>query len=64
MYFREPAGESGPDAGLGSEIEWMPQPVAASIWVVLIIAALGTLYLGIFPSRVMEFALRSAASLR
>jgi NADH-quinone oxidoreductase subunit N len=60
MYFREPAGESGPDSGN----EWMPKPVAASVWVALIACALGTLYLGLLPSQVMEFALRSAASLR
>jgi NADH-quinone oxidoreductase subunit N len=60
MYFREPAHESGPESGN----EWTPEPVAASVWVVLIACALGTLYLGLFPSHVMEFALRSAASLR
>jgi len=54
MYFRE--------ADL--EQQWTPQPVAGPVCLALAIAALGTLYLGLFPGHVMALALRSAASLR
>ncbi len=52
MYFRD------------AEEEWTPEPVAAGICAVLAITSFLTLYLGLFPTRVMAFALRSAASLR
>ena len=52
MYFREP------------QKEWAATPVTAPVWLVLFITAVGTIYLGLLPSRVMAFASRSALSLR
>jgi len=49
---------------------WDPQKefpaiaVTPAIAIALVIAAVGTIYLGVFPSRVMHFALLSALSLR
>ena len=51
MYFWEPNNE------------WTPAPVHAPMLIALLLAALGTLYLGILPNRVMEWALASARSL-
>jgi NADH-quinone oxidoreductase subunit N len=52
MYFSEP------------QDDWTPAPVAPSVGVVLFVATIGTLYLGLFPSRVMAYAVQSALSLR
>ena len=51
MYFWDPNNE------------WTPAPVHAPMLIALLLAALGTLYLGILPNRVMEWALASARSL-
>jgi NADH-quinone oxidoreductase subunit N len=52
MYFSEP------------QDDWTPSPVAPSVAAVLFLATLGTIYLGLFPSRVMAYAVQSALSLR
>jgi NADH-quinone oxidoreductase subunit N len=52
MYFWEP------------QKEFQPIAVNPAIATALFIAAAGTLYLGIFPSRVMHYALLAALSLR
>ncbi len=52
MYFWEPTKE------------FSPAPVQMPMFTVLLLTALGTLYLGILPNRVMEWALASARSLR
>ncbi|HEX9759867.1 MAG TPA: NADH-quinone oxidoreductase subunit N [Candidatus Acidoferrales bacterium] len=52
MYFSEPRAE------------WPPVPVPLAVGVVLLLTAAGTLYLGIFPSDVMNWAAQAAASLR
>ena len=51
MYFWDP------------QKEWANMRVAPAVVIALAVTALGTLYLGLFPSRVMEFAARSAFSL-
>jgi len=53
MYFREPSEAAG-------ELEPLPGGLRAA----LVIPALGTLFLGIFPSWVLDFAGRSSALLR
>ena len=52
MYFWEP------------QKDFTPVPVGVSVGIVLAIAALGTIYLGLFPNRVMDLAALSALSLR
>jgi NADH-quinone oxidoreductase subunit N len=52
MYFWDPQKEFAPIA------------VTPAIAAALAIAAIGTIYLGIFPTRAMQFALMSALSLR
>ncbi|HXW18165.1 MAG TPA: NADH-quinone oxidoreductase subunit N [Candidatus Acidoferrales bacterium] len=52
MYFWDP------------QKEFQPVAVTPGIGTALAIAAAGTIYLGIFPSRAMQFALLSALSLR
>jgi NADH-quinone oxidoreductase subunit N len=52
MYFNEP------------EKEFSPLPVRPPVAFVLFLTAAGTIYLGLFPTRVMEFAAFSALSLR
>jgi NADH-quinone oxidoreductase subunit N len=52
MYFNEP------------EKEFSPLPVRPAVAFVLFLTAAGTIYLGLFPTRVMEFAAFSALSLR
>jgi NADH-quinone oxidoreductase subunit N len=52
MYFRD------------TQDDWTPARVTVPIALVLLIAAAGTIYLGLFPSRVMAFAIHSAAFLR
>ncbi|HEV2288397.1 MAG TPA: NADH-quinone oxidoreductase subunit N [Candidatus Acidoferrales bacterium] len=51
MYFWEP------------NKEFSPVPVRMPMFIALLLASLGTLYLGILPNRVMEWALASARSL-
>jgi len=51
MYFQAPS------------VEYTPTRVAPALGVALFIAAIGTLYLGILPSRVLEFAHQAAVSL-
>jgi NADH:ubiquinone oxidoreductase subunit 2 (subunit N) len=51
MYFWEPSKD------------YTPTRVAPALTVALIVAAAGTLYLGIFPSRVLVFAKAAADSL-
>jgi NADH-quinone oxidoreductase subunit N len=52
MYFWDP------------QKEFQPIPVTPAIATALVLAAAGIIYLGIFPSRVMHYALLSALSLR
>jgi NADH-quinone oxidoreductase subunit N len=52
MYFWDP------------QKEFQPIAVTPAIATALVLAAVGIIYLGIFPSRVMHFALLSALSLR
>lgn len=52
MYFWEP------------QKEYASLPVSPTVAIVLFITALGTIYLGLFPTRVMNFAALSALSLR
>ena len=52
MYFRE--GQS----------DWTPQPMPIAVVLVLLITAVGTLYLGLFPGLVMSYATHGALSLR
>jgi NADH-quinone oxidoreductase subunit N len=52
MYFWDP------------QQEFAPSVVTPAIATALVIAAAGTIYLGLFPSRVMHYALQSALSLR
>ena len=52
MYFWEP------------QTEFAAEKVGPAVWTALTIAATGTLYLGLAPSRVMQFAINSARSLR
>ncbi len=51
MYFQEPSAD------------YIPTPVAPSVTFALVIASLGTIYLGILPSRVFELAKTAADSL-
>ena len=51
MYMREP------------NQDWAPAPVPWAVTLVLVVAAAGTLYLGLFPGRVMGFATQAALSL-
>jgi NADH-quinone oxidoreductase subunit N len=51
MYMREP------------NQDWAPSPVPWAVTLVLVAAAAGTLYLGLFPGRVMGFATQAALSL-
>jgi NADH-quinone oxidoreductase subunit N len=52
MYFSEPLKE------------WLPVPVPVAVGAVLLVTSVGVLYLGIFPSDVMEWASQAALSLR
>jgi NADH-quinone oxidoreductase subunit N len=52
MYFWDP------------QKEWKPAPMTPAVAIVLLATAAGTIYLGLFPSRVMGFASLSALSLR
>ncbi len=51
MYFREPNND------------WTPSPMHAPMFIVLLLTAIGTIYLGILPDRVMQWAIASAQSL-
>lgn len=51
MYFNEP------------NKEWPAAPMRAPMFIALLLTALGTIYLGILPNRVMEWAIASARSL-
>jgi NADH-quinone oxidoreductase subunit N len=51
MYMREP------------NQDWAPSPMPWAVTLVLVAAAAGTLYLGLFPGRVMGFATQAALSL-
>ena len=51
MYFWEP------------NKEWTPSPMHAPMFIALLLTALGTIYLGILPDRVMQWAITSAQSL-
>ncbi len=51
MYFQAPS------------VEYTPTRVAPAVGVALFLTAIGTLYLGILPSRVLEFAHAAAVSL-
>jgi NADH-quinone oxidoreductase subunit N len=52
MYMREP------------HQDWAPSPMPWAVTLVLLVAAAGTLYLGLFPGRIMGFASQAALSLR
>lgn len=52
MYFREPARE------------WQPEPLPAGVAAVVLLAAAGTVVLGVFPGPVMELATLAAQSFR
>lgn len=51
MYFWEPNNN------------WTPNPMRAPMFIVLLLTAIGTIYLGILPDRVMQWAIASAQSL-
>jgi NADH-quinone oxidoreductase subunit N len=51
MYFWEP------------NKDWAPAPMRAPMLIALLLTALGTIYLGILPDRVMQWAIASARSL-
>lgn len=51
MYFWEP------------NKDWAPSPMHAPMFIVLLLTAIGTIYLGILPDRVMQWAIASAQSL-
>jgi len=51
MYFWEP------------NKDWAPAPMHAPMFIVLLLTAIGTIYLGILPERVMQWAIASAQSL-
>jgi NADH-quinone oxidoreductase subunit N len=51
MYMREP------------NQDWAPSPMPWAVTLVLVAAAAGTIYLGLFPGRVMGFATQAALSL-
>ncbi len=44
--------------------EWAPLPIPAAVGLVLLVTSAGTLYLGLFPGIVMNFAAQSALLLR
>jgi len=52
MYMREP------------QQEWTPTPIPRAVGLVLLVTAVGIIYLGLFPGAVMSFASQSALSLR
>jgi len=52
MYFRE------------AHSDWAPEPMPRAIAFVLLITAAGTIYFGLFPSTLMNFAAQGALSLR
>jgi len=52
MYMHEP------------QQEWTPAPIPRGVALVLLLTAAGTIYLGLFPGGVMDFATQSALSLR
>jgi len=52
MYMHEP------------QQEWTPAPIPPGVALVLLLTAAGTIYLGLFPGGVMDFATQSALSLR
>ena len=52
MYFSEPSPE------------WNPGPVPFAVSVVMVVTTFATVYLGLFPDVVRDFALRSANALR
>jgi NADH-quinone oxidoreductase subunit N len=43
--------------------DWTPSPMHAPMFIVLLLTAIGTIYLGILPDRVMQWAIASAQSL-
>jgi NADH-quinone oxidoreductase subunit N len=47
----------------GPNQDWAPSPMPWAVTLVLVAAAVGTLYLGLFPGRVMGFATQAALSL-
>ena len=51
MYFQAPS------------VDYTPSRVAPAVGVALFLAAVGTLYLGILPSHVLDFAQAAAESL-
>lgn len=51
MYFWEP------------NKDWAPSPMRAPMFIALLLTAVGTIYLGILPDRVMQWAIVSAHSL-
>ncbi|HXZ14060.1 MAG TPA: hypothetical protein VEG64_16865, partial [Candidatus Sulfotelmatobacter sp.] len=51
MYFAEPSKD------------YVPSSVAPTLSVAIFVAAAGTLYLGLLPSRVLDFARAAADSL-
>ena len=51
MYMREP------------HQDWLPARMSWAVTVVLLVAAAGTLYLGLFPARLLGFAAQAAQSL-
>ena len=51
MYFWEP------------NKDWAPSPMRAPMFITLLLTAAGTIYLGILPDRVMQWAIASAQSL-
>ncbi len=51
MYFWEP------------NQQWTPAPMRAPMFIALLLSAAGTVYLGILPDRVMQWAIASAQSL-
>lgn len=52
MYFRE------------AHSDWTPEPMPRAIAFVLLLTAAGTIYFGLFPSMLMNFASQGALSLR
>ncbi len=52
LYFHEAAGE------------WQPAPMPAAVTAVVLLTAAGTIYLGLFPGLVMQFASVAATALR
>jgi len=52
MYMREPA------------VEITAEPVPWTLSVVLCIAAVGTVFAGLFPARIIDFAAKAALNIR